>query len=278
MNLSLRALALERHARRAPTVVLEIVGTRGSVPREQGARMLVWRDGSAGTIGGGNLEWQAIAIARAMLADDGPRPDDQTYALGASLGQCCGGAVTVRYRILDAASLAAWPAIDTLPVVQVHGAGHVGRALVPMLAPLDVRIQWVDAREDAFPAEPSAFNVERLCVEPVEAEVASAPPGALYLVLTHQHDIDLRIVEAILRRDDFAFLGLIGSATKRRRFAQLLGQRGIPEAAIARITCPIGIGGIASKEPAHIAVSVAAQVVSELIGRVPVTGARRERA
>jgi len=262
MNRALRRLAFERHARGQPTIVLEVVDTRGSTPREPGARMLVWREGTAGTIGGGNLEWQAIAVARAMLADEGPRPDDQTFSLGASLGQCCGGAVTLRYRLLDAASLAAWPDDDRLlPTIQLYGAGHVGRALVHVLGTLDVRVQWIDERESEFPREPSVATVERVCVEPVEAEVAAAPPGSLFLVATHEHDLDLRIVEAILRRDDFAFLGLIGSATKRRRFAQLLQRRGMDDASIARITCPIGIDGIRGKEPAHIAIGVAAQIV-----------------
>jgi xanthine dehydrogenase accessory factor len=261
MNRALRRLAVERHARGQPTIVLEVVDTRGSTPREPGARMLVWREGTAGTVGGGNLEWQAIAVARAMLADEGPRPDDQTFSLGASLGQCCGGAVTLRYRVLDAASLAAWPGDRLLPTIQVYGAGHVGRALVHVLGTLDVRVQWIDERESEFPREASVATVERVCVEPVEAEVAAAPAGSIFVVATHQHELDLRIVEAILRRDDFVFLGLIGSATKRRRFEQLLHRRGIDDASLARVTCPIGIDGIGGKEPAHIAIAVAAQLV-----------------
>lgn len=261
MNGALRRLAVERHARGQSTIVLEVVDTRGSTPREPGTRMLVWRDGTAGTIGGGNLEWRTIAVARAMLADEGLRPDDQTISLGASLGQCCGGAVTLRYRVLDPASLAAWPDARRVPTLQVYGAGHVGRAIVHVLGTLDVRVQWIDERESEFPREPSIATVERVCVEPVEAEVGVAPAGALFLVATHEHDLDLRIVEAILRRGDFAFLGLIGSATKRRRFVQLLQRRGMDDAVIARMTCPIGIDGVTGKEPAHIAIAVVAQLL-----------------
>ena len=257
---ALRRLAIERLAASLPTAIVEILATRGSVPREQGTRMLVWADGAAGTIGGGRLEWEAIATARAALAD-ARWPVDAEVALGASLGQCCGGAVTLRYRPVDAAAIDAWRP-PLVPLVQVYGAGHVGRAVVRVLATLDtMRVQWIDERDDAFPAEPSAVTIERVCVEPVEAEVAAAPAGTFYLVITHQHALDLRIVEAILQRGDFGFLGLIGSMTKRRRFEQQLVRRGVPIETVARMTCPIGIDGIVGKEPPVIAIAVAAQLL-----------------
>jgi xanthine dehydrogenase accessory factor len=259
--MNLRTIATDRLARGEATVVLEVVATRGSVPREAGTRMLVWVDGQAGTIGGGNLEWRAVAKARAMLDDATLRPADEAFALGASLGQCCGGAVTLRYRVLDAASLAAWPGRAAPPVVQVYGAGHVGRAVVHLLGTLEVRVRWIDERLSEFPREASPMNIERRCVDAAEDEVDDAPPDAIHLVLTHRHDLDLRIVEAILRRGDFAFLGLIGSSTKLRRFKQLLRERDIDQALLDRITCPIGIDGIDGKEPAHIAIAVAAQLV-----------------
>jgi xanthine dehydrogenase accessory factor len=95
----------------------------------------------------------------------------------------------------------------------------------------------------------------------VEAEVATAPPQGHYLVLTHSHDLDLRITEAILRRGDFAFLGLIGSQTKRARFMRRFEQRGMAPALLERLTCPIGIAGITGKEPDVIAVAVVAQLL-----------------
>ena len=128
----------------------------------------------------------------------------------------------------------------------------------------EVRVQWVDEREDAFPVQPSSPSIERVCVEPVEAEVHAAPAGAFYLVVTHQHDLDLRIVEAILRRGDFGFLGLIGSSTKRRRFEHQLVGRGIPVDTVARMVCPIGIDGIVGKEPPVIAIAVVAQLLKAM--------------
>ena len=135
-----------------------------------------------------------------------------------------------------------------------------------MLATLDVSVDWIDERESEFPATTTLgtkwpAHIRQVCVDAVEAEVRIAPPGAFYLVLTHDHDLDLRITEAILKRADFAYLGLIGSKTKRQRFIHRFEQRGIDPEAIARMTCPIGIEGLSGKEPERIAVAVLAQLL-----------------
>ena len=240
-------------------VVVEVLEARGSVPREAGTRMLVAADAVHGTIGGGHLELQAIATARARLGQAGELL--QPLALGPTLGQCCGGALTLRYAPLDATALALGP--DTPPrfVLQLYGAGHVGRAIVDVLAGVPCAVSWIDERDSEFPAGPLPPHVRKLCVEPVEAEAASAPAGAFHLVLTHSHALDLRITEAILRRGDFGFLGLIGSATKRARFLKRFAQRGIAPEALARLTCPIGLPGIPGKAPGIVAVAVAAQLL-----------------
>jgi xanthine dehydrogenase accessory factor len=246
-------------------VVVEVTVARGSAPREAGTRMLVADAQVSGTIGGGHLEWKAIALARTMLEQSDPDPRSEHYPLGPALGQCCGGAVTLGFSVLDAAALAGWPAARPLFELQLYGAGHVGRAIVRALAPLHVAVDWIDEREDEFGALESLAHsnaaLRTLCVEPVEAEVREASPGAFYLVLTHQHDLDLRITEAILRRADFGFLGLIGSQTKKQRFIHRFEQRGIAAEAIARMTCPIGAAGIDGKEPEVIAASVVAQLL-----------------
>ena len=151
--------------------------------------------------------------------------------------------------------------------LQLYGAGHVGRAIVQVLRGVPCTVQWIDEREDQFPsgelpADNGEARVERLCVEPVEAEVGLAPAGASYLVLTHSHELDLRICEAILRRGDFGFLGLIGSRTKRARFARRLADRGLPAPLVERIVCPIGLPGIVGKDPGVIAVAAAAQLLA----------------
>jgi xanthine dehydrogenase accessory factor len=222
----------------------------------------VSRDEVLGTIGGGHLELKAIAAARTRLASAAEGSVEEHFALGPALGQCCGGAVSLRYAPLSADLLAAWPAPPPRFTLQLYGAGHVGRAIAGLLAGIDCRVQWIDERESEFPRDVDLPpHIERVCVEPVQAEVPLAPAGAFYLVLTHSHDLDLAITEAILKRGDFGFLGLIGSRTKRARFVRRFEQRGIPPDSLARLTCPIGLPGIEGKEPAVIAIAVVAQLL-----------------
>lgn len=245
-----------------PAVLVEVTEALGSAPREAGTRMLVSATRCAGTIGGGHLELKAIERARQMLSTGDSGPQTAHYPLGPALGQCCGGAVTLRFARLDTPALAAWPCPAPRFHLQLYGAGHVGRAIVQALAPLPVRVDWIDEREEEFPPEATLpAHTRRVCVDGVEAEVAEAPPGAFYLVLTHRHDLDLRISQAILARGDFGFFGLIGSRTKRARFIHRFETYGIAPEAIARMTCPIGVPGIEGKEPEVIALSVVAQLL-----------------
>ena len=275
-ELRLRDRAAEWLAEARPAVVVEVVGARGSVPRGAGTRMLVAVDESIGTIGGGHLELKAITAARAMLAAIPERNDaavrvpftrpEQSFALGPSLGQCCGGTLTLSFAPLDAAALVRWPASVPLFHLQLHGAGHVGRAVATLLATLDVDVDWFDEREEGFPAatsleSPWPTHIRLTSVDTVEREVAGAPAGAFFLVLTHEHALDLRITEAVLRRGDFAYCGLIGSKTKRATFARRLAERGVPTAAIERLTCPIGAVGIAGRAPEIIAVAAVAEML-----------------
>lgn len=259
---SLRDTAARWLAEGEPAVVVEVVEALGSAPREAGTRMLVGATRCAGTVGGGHLELKAIERARAMLAADAAPPQRAHYPLGPALGQCCGGAVTLGFTRLDAKTLGAWPKAAPRFHLQLYGAGHVGRAIVAALAPLNVVVDWIDERDAEFPPDAELpAQVRKVCVDAIEGEVAGAPRGAFYLVLTHQHDLDLRIGEAILGRGDFAFFGLIGSKTKRQRFIRRYEARGIPAEAIARMTCPIGVPGIAGKEPEVIAAAVVAQLL-----------------
>ncbi|MDA0236472.1 MAG: xanthine dehydrogenase accessory protein XdhC, partial [Proteobacteria bacterium] len=148
------------------------------------------------------------------------------------------------------------------PALQVvmFGAGHVGRALAELFGRLPLRVRWVDARAQEFPPA-LAPNVEPHCTDTPTAEVRAAPAGAVFLVLTHSHALDFELVEAILARDDFRFCGLIGSQTKRARFAHRLHARGIEEARIARLRCPVGLPGLPGKEAEVIALAIAAEVM-----------------
>ena len=142
----------------------------------------------------------------------------------------------------------------------LFGAGHVGRALVLALAPLPFRVRWIDARPDAFPRFTPTHVALSHASEP-EVEIDPAPDGAFIVVMTHSHPLDLAIVARALAAERFGYVGLIGSATKRARFLSQMRQAGLDEAALARLTCPIGVAGIADKAPAAIAAGVAAQLL-----------------
>ncbi len=264
---ALRTAASAWFAAARPAVVVQVQSHRGSVPREAGTRMLVSAQEVLGTVGGGHLELQAIQKARVLL-QQGPAAVSQvqSLSLGPSLGQCCGGVLTLEYTPLAQDDPAHWLAQPPRFFLQLYGAGHVGRAIVRLLVDLPCQVQWIDERESEFPdststATPLPPHIQVVCVEPVQAEVAQAPPGAFYLVLTHSHDLDLAITQAVMQRADFGFFGLIGSKTKRARFEHRLSERGVPDALLQRITCPIGLPGVVGKEPAVLALAVVAQLL-----------------
>jgi xanthine dehydrogenase accessory factor len=280
---ALASAARRWRAGRRAAMVVEVHAHRGSVPREAGTRMLVAADAVLGSIGGGRLEQEAIVRARQRLAaPDADAVVEQRVPLGPALGQCCGGEVQLRFVPLLGDGPGADPSGWALPAprfhLQLYGAGHVGRAIVRILEAVPCSVAWIDERESEFPAEfpaespaespadsPAesgpAPHIARVCVEPVEAEVALAPPGAFYLVLTHSHDLDLAIAQAVLRRGDFGWFGLIGSRSKRARFEHRLLERGVPPETLARMVCPIGLPGIGGKEPGVIAAAVVAQML-----------------
>jgi xanthine dehydrogenase accessory factor len=181
---------------------------------------------------------------------------ERRFALGDSLGQCCGGAVTLGFSAREA--LEAPPEAE-LEVV-LFGAGHVGREVARILERLPCRLVWVDPRPDAFPPAVGA-NVRAVIEEEPAWMVDEAPPGAVYLVMTHSHALDLELVERVLRRNDCGFLGLIGSETKAAKFRARLARRGFCAAQIDRLVSPVGLLK-AGKHPAHIAVSIVAQLLA----------------
>jgi xanthine dehydrogenase accessory factor len=258
---SLRAFLAERRQ----VVLVTVAEATGSTPREMGARMLVTERETRGSIGGGELEFRAIAHARDLLKRNS-LPAILNVALGPELGQCCGGRVSISIeradeRELTNIELAEHAAAETQPMVLVFGAGHVGRALARSLSLLPFRVRWIDAREGEFGTAPLGANVEMVVTERWGEELGRAPPDAAYVVLTHSHSLDSLIVSAILERGDFTYCGLIGSLTKRRVFEHAFREVGIPEDRIARLVCPIGDRGVDDKRPEVIAALVAAELV-----------------
>jgi xanthine dehydrogenase accessory protein XdhC len=256
-----------------PAILVVVARAAGSTPREGGARMLVTGREILGTVGGGRLEWEAVGRGRAML-DTGEAEAGLELPLGPAVGQCCGGHVTLALRRADAGLLARLEVQEAeeasaLPPVLLFGAGHVGKALASALAPLPLRVRWIDGRAEQFP-DRLPESVEVLVTERLVAEVEAAPAGAAFLVLTHSHALDFALCEAVLRRGDFAYLGLIGSATKRARFERGFRELGLLGATLARLTCPIGGDTLRDKRPAVIAALTAAEVLLALGGRAAV--------
>jgi len=324
----LRELARLR-AVRTEAVVVTVLSVRGSTPREAGAKMIVTAHGIHGSIGGGRLEFDVIALARTMLGTT-EQSRVHRFVLGAVLGQCCGGLAELFFEpvtprsawvdellrddrvpepcvlvrplqhdgqqmlvvrpngtqgsvgdaVLDAAALqtagtmlaAPHPQIAStaqlvfeplglgIPTVLLFGAGHVGRAVVRTLDGVSARIRWIDSRREQFP-QAIPENVAVCCTGDLLDEVQAAPPGSDFLVMTHSHVLDFELAVRILERGDFGYFGLIGSKTKRRSFESRFAQRGIAADRIARMCCPIGIAGITSKNPAAVAIAVAAQLL-----------------
>jgi xanthine dehydrogenase accessory factor len=247
-------------------VEILVVETQGSAPREAATRMWVSATQSQGTIGGGNLEYSALKIAREMLLS-GELRRERKFALGDSLGQCCGGAVTLRFSLISSME----ELRETAFPVVLFGAGHVGKEVARILERLPCQLTWVDPRPDIFPSA-VAPNTRVVIEEEPAWMVEEAPPGAFYLVMTHSHALDLEVVEHVLRRDDVAFLGLIGSETKAAKFKARLSRKGVSAEKLNTLVSPIGLfkGG---KHPAEVAVSAVAQVLQIRASGVPVGGA-----
>ncbi|WP_112873118.1 xanthine dehydrogenase accessory protein XdhC [Paracoccus endophyticus] len=231
---------------------VRITAVRGSTPREAGAEMMVGPDTVTGSIGGGALEWMAIDRARAMLArgEDGAAMD---VPLGPEIGQCCGGRVTLA---LDRAPATPEP---PRPPVLIFGAGHVGRALARALAPLPLAPLLIDSRAAELAA---AGDVPARLTPLPESEIRAAPPGAAIVIVTHDHALDFLLAAEALSWGRAAYVGMIGSASKRAAFARHARAQGIDP---APLVCPIGANPTGDKRPAVIAAFAAAEVTARLL-------------
>ena len=237
-------------------VIATVMGSAGSVPRDPGAKMVITADDQFDTLGGGQLEFQLVHKARELLAAH-KTPQIihklENMPLAAKAGQCCGGSVSVMLEVF----------IKSARPVVVFGAGHVAKALMQILGALPRQVLWVDNRAEQFPAqEELAANIHcRLLENPVDI-VAQLPAGSELIILTHNHQLDYDLLKAALVRDDFAFVGCIGSATKTERFHMRLSHEGFGDSEFSRLTMPIGLAEVGGKLPMEVAVSISAQLLS----------------
>tara|TARA_B100000575_G_scaffold168869_1_gene135142 strand:+ start:354 stop:1268 length:915 start_codon:yes stop_codon:yes gene_type:complete len=273
--------------------LISVAEAKGSVPREAGAIMLVYNSHIDGSIGGGELEFQAIKTAREDRSEKAFLREVRTYPLGPALGQCCGGHVKLMFEWYgpDSQSVLAQLAAQDqgyslhptnsqdIPVVAIepseemlslplsvqkqpvflYGAGHVGRAVVEIARHLPCQIYWVDTDDDRYP-EDIAEEVTKLLANKPETIAQHAPGDAIHLIMTYSHQVDFKIVMAVLSCGNFARCGLIGSETKASRFRKRLRDAGVNSDAIERLSCPIGLPEITGKKPLQVAISVTGQL------------------
>lgn len=279
--------------------LVAISRVEGSTPRELGAVAIVSPDGFSGSIGGGMLEHDALFQARATLdADQHSRPKGyrfwRDYPLGPSLGQCCGGFVSIMFEQINAADLAHWqdlaahhsgflihpddaespifwadhsdghlglaqPLTPASVPFYLYGAGHVGRAVIDVTGGLPLTRHWVDTARDRFPLSIPQDVTVIDAADPAQIP-QYAPAGTIHVVMSYSHQIDFDICANLLKADQFYKIGLIGSATKWARFRSRLQQMGFAARQIDQIQCPVGLAAISGKEPARVALSVAGQL------------------
>lgn len=249
-------------------VLVDVAEAKGSTPREAGAFMVVAADALFGTIGGGQLEFLAIDHARTLLAS-GAQSSSLDVPLGPEIGQCCGGRTRLAFTRLDARSqqvlVDRQAKLETAyPDVFLFGAGHVGLALAAALGPLPLTVTLVETRDLAPGSLPHGVALHRVAVP--EAEVAMIRPGGAAVILTHDHALDFLIARQALARPDLAYVGMIGSATKRATFARWLDREGGDPSMLGRLVLPIGGSALRDKRPPVIAALVAAELLTVLLG------------
>lgn len=263
-----RAAQLSRFLQQTDAAIkVEVSKALGSTPREAGTWMLVSTSGIFGTIGGGQLELMAINEARSLLAA-GKSTGSMAIPLGPEIGQCCGGNVTLslaRLNETEAGTLLSKRQDQDaiLPEVYVFGAGHVGKALARALSPLPLNTVLVETRKDELDA--ATADVEKRLVAMPESLIENARGGSAFVVLTHDHALDFLIVQTALARKDAAYIGMIGSKTKRASFASWhIKEAGGSRKDLDRLTCPIGGSSVRDKRPEVIAALAAAEIMTAI--------------
>tara|TARA_R110002153_G_scaffold171435_1_gene324245 strand:+ start:28966 stop:29844 length:879 start_codon:yes stop_codon:yes gene_type:complete len=251
-------------------VLVTLLATAGSTPRNGGTKMLVCDDCEFDTIGGGHLEFAVIKQARNLLLENATTQKVEHYPLSSKLGQCCGGATNVLFEVFT----------EHTQHIAIYGAGHVSKALVPILAQLPLQISWIDNRQEmlddiAKQAQPT--NVKLVFSENPADTIVTLPSNAWTMIMTHNHQLDFDIVTAALNRKDLSFVGMIGSDTKARRFKTRLAHKDFQEQDIQRLISPVGLLDIPGKRPIEVAVSMAAQLI-QLLEPEDVTQAQKKQA
>ena len=233
-------------------VLASVIFKTGSTPRDSGTKMVITADHSYDTVGGGRLEFMVIQRAREMILQDHDQQCLENFPLAAKTQQCCGGSVSILLECFQSQQVN----------VHVFGAGHVAKALMKILPELEMKLHWIDSRADQFPSS-ATKDVQRYVMENPVAHVAAMQAQAYALILTHDHALDYRLVEALLDRKDCAYIGLIGSQTKAKRFKRRLKSASFSQTEIDSVVCPVGLSSVPGKRPMEVAVSISAQLIQQ---------------
>ncbi len=242
-------VASERAESGARVILATVLARRGSTPSTPGQKLLLADDGTCvGTIGGGAIERESLLAMRALLADAHAPPSRiQTYKLGAELGMCCGGGVDVLFEVLSSA----------IPALVV-GGGHIGAMVAPLLARSGFAVTLVDEREGVIEdgSEPRLTRV----LGDFELVGRTVPRHGVALTMTHDHQLDQRVIEWALR-EKFAFVGGVGSRAKLARTRARLEAKGFPPEDRERIRMPLGVD-IGARSPHEIAIAIVAELIA----------------
>ena len=221
-------------------VKVEIVATKGSAPREVGAVLWVFPDRIEGSIGGGNMENDAIAAARSMLPDGGCQ--NKTYTLGPKSGQCCGGIVQVQFSISEYEH-------SQRPLLAIFGAGHVGSVLARLARAIDIDVQLYDARSTVELPKPEPY----IAIAIPEKAIENLPDGTSIVILTHDHGLDFLLADAALKENRFAFVGMIGSQSKAAQFRS--AHKSLGKEKLNKLVSPIAKSSV-DKRPESVAIDI----------------------
>ena len=255
-NRSWSQASAELHRQGSPYAIVTLLSTAGSTPRAGGSKIVICEEHSYDSIGGGQLEFLACQRAREMMLTGLDCQEIKQFSLGAQAQQCCGGAVTLLFECFAGAQIP----------LTIFGAGHVARALIPIIADLPFRVNWVDSRADIFAGIDNHSSVQQQISLQPQAVIDELQDNSYVLVLTHDHILDFKLIKKLLQQDRWGFLGLIGSENKARRFSARLKAEGINESQLQALHCPVGMPQVKGKLPMEIAVSIAAQLIETYAG------------
>ncbi|MBT3426924.1 MAG: xanthine dehydrogenase accessory protein XdhC [Gammaproteobacteria bacterium] len=251
MTISWQQAVHQCHQQGQAFAVATILTTAGSTPRDGGSKMIITSEASHDSVGGGRLELLVLKRARELLATGVQAQLVEHFPLAGKAQQCCGGSVSVLLEVFPEANLR----------IALFGAGHVGQALVSILAGCDARIDWIDSRQDMFPALLPANAAVHVSQNPVEM-ASLLTRDQIAVIVTHDHQLDYQLVRTLLDETEVPYIGLIGSKTKAERFRTRLVKDNLPQGEWDRCHCPVGLASIPGKLPMEVAVSIAAEILA----------------